>query len=354
MTQTIALFIDAYRDLNSRKLFWLALIISALVVVVVGAVGIDETGFSVFGISFKNGFVNTLFMPRDVFYKLLFSNLGVKFWLAWLATILALVSTASMIPDLVASGSIDMMLSKPMSRTRLFLTRWSTGLLFVALQSTVFVAASFLVIGIRGGAWEPALFLAVPVLVVFFSYLFCVCALVGLLTRSTIASLIVTLIFWVFVFCMQAGEGFINNGRIFTQLEIAGIQRVIDTRLAANPDADVDNLRAELASSQESLPRWEAFYWPVYGVVTCLPKTAETTSWLERRLVESVRLQRPASESEDSEVFRSQYVKRRELAETLRADAEARKGVLWVIGSSLGFEVVVLAVCVWLFRRRDF
>ena len=31
MTQTLAIFLDAYRDLNSRKLFWLAMVISALV-----------------------------------------------------------------------------------------------------------------------------------------------------------------------------------------------------------------------------------------------------------------------------------------------------------------------------------
>lgn len=354
MTQTIALFVDAYRDLNSRKLFWLALVISVLVVLVVGAVGIDEQGFSVLGISIKNRFINTLFLPRDVFYKMIFSYLGVKFWLAWLATILALVSTASMIPDLVASGSIDMMLSKPISRTRLFLTRWATGLMFVALQSTVFVSASFLMIGIRGGSWEPSLFLAVPVLVVFFSYLFCVCALVGMLTRSTIASLIVTLIFWLVVFCVQMGEQFTNRGRIATRLELAGIERALDVRLKDNPEADVDRLTAELESTQVALGRWESFYWPFYGVVTCLPKTAETTNWLERRLVETAKLRRSTEEDADLDMFGSTYVKRKDFEAALREDEDSRRGALWVIGTSLGFEVVVLSACVWLFRRRDY
>lgn len=354
MTQTLALFLDAYRDLNSRKLFWLALAVSALVVVVVGAVGIDEQGFSVFGVTFKNGVINTLFFPREVFYKIIFSNLGVKFWLSWLATILALVSTASMIPDLVASGSIDMMLSKPISRARLFLTRWSTGLLFVALQAAVFTTAAFLVIGIRGGAWEPSLFLAVPVLVIFFSYLFCICALVGLLTRSTIASLIITLIFWVLVFCVQQGENFVNLGRIAARLECAGLERVISVRTAANPEADVDALREELTASREAEARWEAFYWPFYGLSTCLPKTTETTSWLERRLVEYARLQPAAKDDDQLQMFGSKYVKRKDFERELREDTDARKGVVWVIGTSLGFEAVVLALCVWRFRRRDF
>ena len=33
MRQTLALLIDAYRDLNSRKLFWITLIISGFVII---------------------------------------------------------------------------------------------------------------------------------------------------------------------------------------------------------------------------------------------------------------------------------------------------------------------------------
>jgi len=151
VTQTLAIFLDAYRDLNSRKLFWLAIVLSGLVVLIVGALGIDERGVTVLGFSFESKFLNSVFFPPDVFYKIVFSTLGINIWLTWVAAILALISTASIVPDLVASGSIDMMLSKPITRTRLFLTRWVTGLFFAGIQALVFVTASFLVIGIRGG-----------------------------------------------------------------------------------------------------------------------------------------------------------------------------------------------------------
>ena len=218
MTQTLAIFLDAYRDLNSRKLFWLAVAISGLVVLIVGLLGIDEAGVSVAGFRFDSKFVNTLFFPASTFYKLIFQSLGIDIWLTWLAAILALISTASVVPELIASGSIDMMLSKPISRSRLFLTRWVTGLFFAGIQTLVFVTASFLVIGIRGGAWEPGLFIAVPVVIVFFSYLYCFCALMGVITRSTVASLLLTLVFWLLVFCTQKAESFINGGRIASQM----------------------------------------------------------------------------------------------------------------------------------------
>jgi len=354
VTQTIALLVDAYRELNSRKLFWLSIIVSLLVVVAVGALGIDEVGVTVFGYQLKMGLINSNLIPPDLFYKLLFSNLGVKFWLSWIATILALVSTAGMIPDLVAGGNIDMMLSKPISRARLFLTRWATGLLFVGLQAFVFTLASFLVIGIRGGAWEPALFIAVPVLVVFYSYLFCVCALVGLITRSAIASLIVTLIFWVLLFCVQQAEIITNSGRVFSQLEVKGIERSMERMKAEDPTVDLEGKRAELAEAQADLETWSSFYWPFYGLATCLPKTGETTDWMQRTLVKHASLRDPPKDDGNEELFGSKYVKPREFAKAMQEDADSRKDALWVIGTSLGFEAVVLGICVWIFRRRDF
>ena len=44
MTQTWAVFLEAYRNLNSKKLFWTVLILSALVVVAFACVGINERG----------------------------------------------------------------------------------------------------------------------------------------------------------------------------------------------------------------------------------------------------------------------------------------------------------------------
>ena len=44
--QTVALFIDAYRELNARKLFWITLILSVIVVVAFALLGINDRGIS--------------------------------------------------------------------------------------------------------------------------------------------------------------------------------------------------------------------------------------------------------------------------------------------------------------------
>ena len=47
MTQTLALFIDAYRLLNARKIFWITLVLSLLVVSSFALVGIHDGGISI-------------------------------------------------------------------------------------------------------------------------------------------------------------------------------------------------------------------------------------------------------------------------------------------------------------------
>ena len=47
MTQTLALFIDAYRLLNARKIFWFTLVLSLLVVSSFALVGIHDEGISI-------------------------------------------------------------------------------------------------------------------------------------------------------------------------------------------------------------------------------------------------------------------------------------------------------------------
>ena len=196
MTKTFALLLDSYRELNAKRLFWVTLFLSGLVVAVFFVVGIDKGAFTFFGWRSQLQYQWVSLITPALFYKILFVYFGIGFWLGWIGCILALVSTAGIFPDLIASGSIDLYLSKPIARLRLFVTKFVGGLLFVTLQVGVFAVASFLLLGLRGKTWEPSIFLAVPLVVLMFSYLFAICILLGVMTRSTIAALLLTLLIW--------------------------------------------------------------------------------------------------------------------------------------------------------------
>lgn len=384
MTQTLALLLDTYRELNSRRLFWISLAISGLIVAAFAALGVTKTGVTLLVWEVEVPFLQAADITPERFYKLLFTNFGVGFWLSWLGTILALVSTAGMIPDFIASGAVELTLSKPISRVRLFLTKYACGLLFVTLQVSVFSTASFLVIGLRGGVWEPGLFLAIPLVVVFFSYLFSVCVLLGLLTRSTIASLLLTLLFWFFLFCLNAADMIVLQGSemnaLRQELTTARIERMEKTTAevvrrtraeqgGADPDAPVtpeelDRANPRLAEARQVLerarrqaPRWANASRLVIGVKTVFPKTSETVQLVERWITEAARLERIEDDQVDSGAFQFGAAMSPQEQRMLRGRLEERlrgRNAAWVLGTSLAFEAVVLGLACVIFARRDF
>jgi ABC-type transport system involved in multi-copper enzyme maturation permease subunit len=350
MSQTVAIFVDAYRRVNAKKLFWLALAISGLVVAAFACLGINDRGLKLLFWQFDNAAFNAKIIPPAEFYKQLFVYGGIGFWLSWLATILALISTAGIFPDLISDGAIDLFVSRPISRLRLFATEYAAGLLFVTLQVTVFSLASFLVIGLRGGAWEPGLLVAVPVVVCFFSYLFAVCALLGVLTRSTVAALLLTLLFWFVVYSIGSAE---QSILLFETMEkhhagmgpdarsaSAGLARGSD---ASRPPADGEDVAADREGSNAG--GLEVAHRVLHAIMTVLPKTTETISLLQRWLVRLADL--PAQP--DSPQQQAMQSAQREFQEALY-----QRSPFWIVGTSLGFEVVVLALAAWVFCRRDF
>jgi ABC-type transport system involved in multi-copper enzyme maturation permease subunit len=353
--QTWGVLVAAYRELNARKLFWVALVINALIIAAMASVGIDDRGVNLLGFELPIPRVNTTTFPDGRLYKMIFATLGVGIWLAWLSTILALLSTASMFPDL-ASGGVDTMLSKPIGRTRLFVTKFASAMLFTAVQVTLFAFLAFLVIGLRGGSWEWGIFVVVPLMVVFFSYLFCVQAVVGMMTRSPIASVIVTLLFWIFVFLVDTGERFTMVGRISGRLEI----EAIDARIAkVDNEERKSGFVARRDATLETLPNWELAHGIFFAVKTVLPKTSETAQLTTRALALTTDIPVEAEEEVDEDertrrgLFASNFVSPRKLGAAINQEYETRNA-WWIVGTSVGFVALVLGIGAWYFRRRDF
>ncbi|MSR41185.1 MAG: hypothetical protein EXS10_04705 [Phycisphaerales bacterium] len=353
--QTSALFVDAYRELNARKLFWIALVLNALVVAVIGALGIDEKGVTVLVWHLEMTGVNSAIFPPDQFYHTLFASFGVGFWLAWISTILALLSTATIFPELV-TGGVDTLVSKPISRHRLYFTKFATGLLFTLAQVLVFTTLSFLVLGIRGGVWSFGLFIAVPIMLVFYSYLYSVMAVMGSLTRSVIASVIVTLLFWVGIWAVHAGEQFTLLGETVQNVEITAIERRLENAQTVVGRAP---LEADLANAQVALGVWRPIHLSLYALKTALPKASETIQLLNRSLKQIADVPTPDDdEMNDSAVagrgfLGSKYARRRDVQAAIERDMKTRP-LWWVLGTSLAFEAALLGFGAWRFSRRDF
>ena len=387
MIQAIALLQDAYRELNARKMFWITLAISVLVVGAFAAFGVSEDGITILWWEIENDLINADLVEPSLFYKWAFATIGVPIWLTWAATILALISTASIFPDFVASGSIELLLSKPIGRLRLYFGKYLTGLLFVALQVLVFTLACFLVIALRGGSVEWGLFLAVPIVLAFYSYLFCVMAVIGQVTRSTIAALLLTILFWLFIFALNQTETILLLQRERYAAEVerleqrtiameAAAQRTIERWRVDPPESPVDPpdgaepgpaptptreranpllgpTRIKLAEARGSYATWRTWHRYFFLAKTVLPKTQETIALLGQGLLSAEDMDRfqpqGSSPGEDEAMqFGDPRIARRV------QDALRQRSRLWIIATSLAFEAVVLAFGAWRFSRRDF
>jgi ABC-2 family transporter protein len=435
LTQTCAIFVDAYRELNSKKMFWIVLGISLMIVVALGLPSNNEKGVELFGFTLEIPVLSTQAVSPAGFYKFLFANTGVKLWLTWGAMILALISTAGMIPDMIASGSIETVLSKPIGRVRLFLTKYLAGLMFVALQTLVFSVCAFAVIGIRGGSWSVSVFTAVPLVVLIYSFLFSVCALLGLLTRSGIAALLITLLFWLMLFSINTAESALLDERVRREADVARSRQLVESLDKALP---VIRKQLEIAEQSEGAPaakvrepepavamvngptdaaspmkaeageavqpaapklnRWQRrdlqrsvreslknigltgnatvlrdrlaeqqklrdrtlkllteseasvksvapWHRVLFAVKTVLPKTSETSDLLLRYVIDK----------KDRDGILKMIEERMDDADSRRiADERDSRGEGWIIGTSLGFQAVILGIACLIFARRDF
>ena len=131
---------------------------------------------------------------------------------------IAIVVTASIIPETFEPGSLNLLLSKPVSRWGLYLAKFIGGCVFIAICATYLFTGIWLWLGLALGVWENAILLSILLYIIVFGIYFSVSAFIGLVFRSTILAIMVTLLFWSACFLVGTSYGFLDtklqNGRI--------------------------------------------------------------------------------------------------------------------------------------------
>lgn len=363
--QTLAIFWDAYRDLNGRKLFWVTLILSAAIVGAFALVGVDAKGLSI-----ATAHIDT--QDAAVWYKLIFRRFVIGFWLTWAAAILALVSTAGIFADFISGGSIDLYLSKPISRPRLFATKYAAGLLFVTVQVLVVAVGSFFVVGVRGHEWNPRLFWAIPIVLCFFSYLFAICVLLGVVTRSAIAALLLTILCWALLALLDMAEPQLLIARNMYDLQAAESRQQAELdeanlrRAQKDPKGasllpalrrEAESRRQQAHESEHTAQVFRNVHRALYAVKTVTPKTSDTIDLLDRCIFS------PQEAETTAGLNGGRGAPRQGRDGPPRGAVEGARQTLhevwsrspaWVIGTSLAFEGVVIVGAAWVFCRRDY
>jgi hypothetical protein len=389
--QLRALLLDAYRQLSAAKLFWVTFGISILVVVAYGSVGFNGQGISVlFGLwEIESEELREGSPWARGLYIGIFSSFLISIWLAWIATALALISTCSIFPEFVHSGSIELTIAKPIGRLKLFFAKYLVSLLFVVLQVAVFCIGVFICVGLRIGEWNPMIFSAIPIVATFFSYLFCICVLVGILTRSGITALLITGVFWMMLWSIQTSEAVLhrfvieqevdieraNEGIEKSEIELVKIQEVSteDFRIQ-KLEKRIETYKEDIIESQEFLDKLTQWHTPTSWVLAISPKNSQTIGLLDRWLSDPDGFDIGAIMNGDMRAFEGEYAyeegsleveeieefdrttrgaRDRETMRRMRKEYESHS--LWyVVGTSLLFEGFILGIASIYFCRKDF
>ncbi|HEU4403042.1 MAG TPA: ABC transporter permease subunit, partial [Candidatus Polarisedimenticolia bacterium] len=124
-------------------------------------------------------------------------QLVVAFVLYPLGILLSLFATAGLVPRLLERGTIDLLLSKPMSRPALFVARYLGGLLVAALNLVYLVVGLGAILALKTGVWNGGFVLSALLMTLYFGCLLGFLVLVGVLSRSTTVSIMVVALVYV-------------------------------------------------------------------------------------------------------------------------------------------------------------
>lgn len=120
---------------------------------------------------------------------------------------IAILVTANMIPETFEPGSLNLLLSKPVSRWATYVAKFFGGCTFILLCSAFLFLGVWLWLGLAMDVWDRAMLFSIPLYVLVFAIYFSVSALVGLVWRSPILAVVVTLLFWVLCFAVGSLHG---------------------------------------------------------------------------------------------------------------------------------------------------
>ena len=374
MTQGLAILTDSLRLLRSRHLFWLCLGLSVLAsIVLFGTYSFNERGLRILLFkTWENPDLSAGSEGARTFVTYMFNSIFVGFWLSWGAIILGVLSTASILPEFLSSGSIELYLSKPVSRLSLLLWRALGSLLFVLVQSAVGVLVAYALMGLKFGIWIHEALWAIPLLTLQFFYLYSVSALLAVLTRSTLACVIGTMLFWLGIFVVQFSSNQLVrvSGETGKMIELARSRaESIERRAVEGGRAMTDGERRAIEQARDTVDRMTPMYEPtarwsahMETVKLVIPKTGDIQKIIANlanaptvnELAEVTRV----SDAGDRHMA-DRGMSQDEILDAKQAGAAGARATRAVdaaksIISSSVFSLTMLGIAAIAFRRRDF
>ena len=123
-----------------------------------------------------------------------------------LGLLMALVWTAGFVPTFLEPSAASVLLAKPAQRWQLLLGKYLGVLTFVGFQVVLFVVSTWLALGVRTRIWDLTYFGCIPLLLVQFAIFYSFSVMLAVLTRSTVACVFGSVLFWLLAWGINYGS----------------------------------------------------------------------------------------------------------------------------------------------------
>ncbi len=128
---------------------------------------------------------------------------GLEMLMAGLPTLavifLSVFATASIVPNMMEKGTIDILISKPVSRFELLFGKTAGSILIVFCNVAYFIAGIWLIISLKTGYWDGTFLLSIFTITFYFIILYSILLLIGVATQSTALSIIIVYVYIIVV-----------------------------------------------------------------------------------------------------------------------------------------------------------
>jgi ABC-type transport system involved in multi-copper enzyme maturation permease subunit len=182
LTASVALIRDTFREAFARKIFWgLFGLSTVMILFFLFLLRIDLVEG---GLAAVKMFGQTVSPATDVDRLVRGVYGGIATFLYGFGMFLAVFASAGLIPSVLEPGRIELLLSKPVSRTHILLGRYVGNVLVVSCNIIYLVLGVWTILGIKTGIWSPVFLISIATTIFTFAVLLSVVILIGVLFES--------------------------------------------------------------------------------------------------------------------------------------------------------------------------
>ncbi len=191
--QLLAIIGDTFREAISRKVFIFFFGISTFVIILF---------FLFFSLSSVEGLIGMMNLSEDK-NSIRSIIIGIQIFIIGPlyagGLFLSIFSASSLIPNMLEKGTIDLLLSKPISRLTLLIGKFLGGTIIVFFNIAYLVIAIWLMISLKFNVWNFEFLSTVVLITYIFMIFYILMMFIGILTQSSIFAMIISyLVFFIF------------------------------------------------------------------------------------------------------------------------------------------------------------